>query len=120
MYKTTRNVLVLATGFSRGAHQPIGAGEIQDDKLWKAWIDSGIVENVPDKPAEPQVSKKEEGVPLPKPGTPLLIADDEPSGDPQLRDLPEEELRAMGKRLKLTSLHLMKKETLIRKLEELS
>ncbi len=46
--------------------------------------------------------------------------EESPAADTQLRDLSDDELREMGRRLKVTSWHRMNRDTLIERIEERS
>lgn len=117
MARLTRDVLVLSNGFSKRAGASVGQGEVPP-QVWNTWIAEGIIvdaQAIPLPTQEPE--QKTEESPLPHVGDSLST---EPVADPQLRDLPEEELRQMGKKLKLKQWHLMKLPTLIKRIEEQS
>lgn len=109
----------LSTGFSRRAGATVGHGEVSPE-VWNAWIAEGIViyDNAPPTPPEPKENVNE--APLPHGGASLNPVVEKPEGDPQLRELPTEDLRQMGKKHKIRSWQLMKRETLIEKIEALS
>ncbi|NIQ08549.1 MAG: hypothetical protein GWO23_02210 [Gammaproteobacteria bacterium] len=115
MYKLTRTVLVQTTGFSRSAGRQIAPGEIQNDALWQAWLDEGIViEQEPD--SQPQKPEKEEA-PLPQ----KTGASSSEVKDYELREMGMDELKAHAKRLGIRGTHLYKsRDTLIKKIEGLS
>lgn len=115
MYKLTQDVMMLNTGFSRPAGRQIGKAEVRNDALWDMWVAEGIVIEVDKAPPAPQEPEKEEA-PLPH-AEPLMNKEE---GDKQLRDLSDEELRGMARKHKIRSWHLMKRETLIESIEELS
>ena len=120
MPKLTRDVLVLSTGLSKRAGASVGQGEVPTS-VWEAWIAEGIVdlnESAPPAPPKPEVKVDE--APLPHGGASLNPVVEKPEGDSQLRELPLEDLKAMGKKFKVPSWHLMKRDTLIEKLEKLS
>ena len=119
MPKLTRDVMDLSTGFSKNAGATVGRGQVSPE-LWNAWIADGIVvdDNAPPAPPEPKENVDE--APLPHGGASLDPVAEKPEGDPQLRELPMDDLRAMGKKFKIKSWHLMKRERLIQELEKLS
>jgi hypothetical protein len=118
MYKLTRDVMVLSSGLQKRAGAPVGKGEVPE-RVWNAWIAEGIVvESVPSLVAE-EPEKELEEAPLPHGGASLETPVDK-GVDKQLRELSDEELRQMGRKLKITSWHLMKREKLIQRIEEQS
>lgn len=113
--KLTRDVKVLSTpGFARNAGRAIGQGEVSP-AIWNMWIAEGIVvydSGTP--PTLPEQTIIEDSLPqessLPK----------EEILDEQLQKLSFTELKAMGKKMKLKSWHLMKRETLLREIQNQS
>ena len=109
MAKLTRDVLVLSSGLSRRKGAVIGQGEVPD-VVWQNWVEEGIVKDVAPAPApleiEPEVS------PSPHDG------DTQNSHDGQLRDLTDDQLKLMAKQLKIQSWHRMKRDKLIKRIEE--
>jgi hypothetical protein len=104
--------MVLSVGLTKSRGASVGQGEVPP-AVWQAWIDEGIIENVPPTPPAPLEPKKETKD-APKPHSGASLSKD---GDPQLQDLSDDELRAMGKRLKIKSSWVMKRETLIKAIE---
>jgi len=105
----------LSTGLSKRAGATVGHGEVSP-KVWNAWIAEGIVVLESNPPAPPEPKENVDEAPLPHGGASLNPV----VGDPQLRELSDDELRAMGKRLKVSHWHLMKRDRLIEELEKLS
>ena len=115
VYTLTRDVVVQSTGFTRAAGRNIGENEIRNQKLWDAWVAEQVV--VPVVQEKPVV--KEAAPVAPQKGAALEKRKLEVVGDAQLYEMPEDDLRAMAKRLKIKSWHLKKVETLIEEIEGL-
>ena len=108
--------MVLSTGFTGRAGTSVGRGEVPAS-LWRAWVLEGVVtdDDVPaPPPAPPEPEKEIEGVALPHSAAPLAKV------DKQLDLMSDDELRKLARSLKITSWHLMRRDTLIQKIEEQS
>jgi hypothetical protein len=120
MYKLTQDVMVLTNGFHRTAGQPIGKGEIRDEALWETWVREGVVVDAPDRPLVPSASAEPEEKKAPLPHGGPSSEQDDPDADAELRKLSRDELVHMAKKMRIKSANNMKRETLIRRIEELS
>ena len=108
MYKLTRDVMVLSNGLQRRVGASVGKGEVPQ-QVWDNWIAEGIVIEAVPAPVQQEPEKELEETPLPHGGVSLENKVEE-GVDKQLRELSDEELRQMGRKLKITSWHLMKRE----------
>ena len=113
--KLTRDVKVLSTGFSRNAGRAIGQGEVSP-AIWRMWVAEGIVVYSGTPPPLPELDTKNDEVTAP----PVTSLPKDEIEDEQLQKLSFTELKAMGKKMKLTSWHLMHRDTLLRKIQEQS
>ena len=114
--KLTRDVKVLATpGFARNAGRDIGQGEVSP-AIWNMWVAEGIVIYPKAPPTLPELDAKIEEVTVP----PVISLPKDEIEDEQLQKLSFTELKAMGKKMKLKSWHLMKRDTLLREIQKQS
>ena len=109
--------MVLSSGLARSKGQSVGQGEVPP-AVWQAWIEEGILED-----AGPKPKRQIEDVDL----TPRKSLSTPTEGDLELREidknfelhqLSDDELKAMGKRMRITSYHLMKRDKLIQRITE--
>jgi len=118
MAKLTRNVMVLSTGLTRSKGANINQAEVPQN-VWDTWVKEGVVEvdTPPDPPAPLEIKPEIEVSPSPHGGD---TPSEDVTADEQLQSMTLKELKEMSKRLGIRNGHLMKRSTLLTKIEALS